>query len=569
MEKVIQALVGAWILVLLCSSAWAWRTNITGAATSSSDRAHAATVDGEGNVLAVGVTQNTDGGDFAVIKLEGVSGAELWRQVINGTANGFDEARAVTVDARGDVVAVGVTTNSGTGSDFTVIKFHGASGAELWRQVINGSHTFDTRDGAHAVGMDAAGNVVAAGFTTNTGTSRDFTLIKFDGATGAELWRQVINGTANGFDEADAITINASGDVVAAGHTENADIFGDFIVVKFDGATGAELWRQEINRAGNGFDSANAVTVDAAGHVVVAGEISTIGDFFVEFIVVKLDGVSGAELWRQVIGGGFAHAVAVDARGDVVAAGLTGVFPTSLEEFTVVKFDGASGAELWRQLLPGIPGGPDDEAFAVSLDGAGDVVAAGRISFDFAVAKLDGASGAELWRQVINGTRPGSAVDQAVAVAVDARGDVVAAGRLDNSGTFFDFMVVKLRGTNGADFSPTTEVAIAIRPRIDPNRINPNSIGHIRVAILSGNGFDATEVLPNTVRFGANGTEAAPVNFVLRDVDGDGNRDMILRFLIQETGIECGQTSALLTGETSAKQLIQGSDSITTVRCHN
>jgi uncharacterized delta-60 repeat protein len=568
MEKVVQALIGAWVLALSYSSAWAWQTNINGTATSSSDRAHAVTVDGEGNVLAVGVTQNTDGGDFTVIKLEGASGAELWRQEINGTADGFDEARAVTVDARGDVVAVGVTTNSGTGTDFTVIKFDGASGAELWRQVINGTHTLDTRDEAHAVAMDAADNVVAAGFTTNNGTSRDLTLIKFDRATGDELWRQVINGTRNGFDEADAVTVDASGDVVVAGHTENADIFGDFTVVKFDGATGVELWRRVINGVGNGFDSANAVTVDDAGHVLAAGEISTIGGFFVEFIVVKLDGVSGSELWRQVLGGGFAHAVVMDARGDVVAAGLTSA-PTTLEDFTVVKLDGASGTELWRQLLTGLPVGLDDEAFAVTVDVAGDVVAAGRIGFDFAVAKLDGASGAELWRQLINGTRPVSAIDEAVAVAVDARGDVVAVGRLDNNGTFLDFIVVKLRGTDGADFSPTTEVAIAIRPRIDPNRINPNSTGHVRVAILSGDGFDATTVLPNTVRFGATGTEAAPVNFVLRDVDGDGNRDMILRFLIQETGIECGQTSAFLSGETSAGQLIEGSDSIKTVRCNN
>ena len=119
------------------------------------------------------------------------------------------------------------------------------------------------------------------------------------------------------------------------------------------------------------------------------------------------------------------------------------------------------------------------------------------------------------------------------------------------------------------DFQRMIGLGIAIRPRIDPNRINPNSTGHIRVAILSGNGFDATTVLPNTVRFGATGSEAAPVSFVLRDVNGDGNVDMILRFLIQETDIQCGQTSALLTGETSAQQLIQGSDSVKTVRCNN
>ena len=67
----------------------------------------------------------------------------------------------------------------------------------------------------------------------------------------------------------------------------------------------------------------------------------------------------------------------------------------------------------------------------------------------------------------------------------------------------------------------TPEVIVDIRPRGEANRINPNSDKEIRVAILTGNGFNAATVDPNTVRFGATGTEAAPVNFALRDVDGD------------------------------------------------
>jgi subtilisin len=113
----------------------------------------------------------------------------------------------------------------------------------------------------------------------------------------------------------------------------------------------------------------------------------------------------------------------------------------------------------------------------------------------------------------------------------------------------------------------TPEVIVDIRPRGEANRINPNSDKEIRVAILTGNGFNAATVDPNTVRFGATGTEAAPVNFALRDVDGDGDTDMVLRFEIQDTGIKCGDTSASLTGRTFSGLSFSGSDSIKTVRC--
>jgi acetyltransferase-like isoleucine patch superfamily enzyme len=110
-------------------------------------------------------------------------------------------------------------------------------------------------------------------------------------------------------------------------------------------------------------------------------------------------------------------------------------------------------------------------------------------------------------------------------------------------------------------------VSVDVRPKKDANRINPNSDKDINVAIFSVNGFDATGVDTNTVRFGATGTEAAPVHIALRDVDGDGNRDMVLRFQIPHTGIKCGDTSASLTGQSFAGLTFIGSSPIKTVQC--
>jgi hypothetical protein len=111
------------------------------------------------------------------------------------------------------------------------------------------------------------------------------------------------------------------------------------------------------------------------------------------------------------------------------------------------------------------------------------------------------------------------------------------------------------------------EVRIDIRPQGQANRIDPASDRRVGVAILSEDGFDPATVIADTVRFGATGVEAAPVNAVLRDADGDSDIDMVLRFRIQDTGIQCGQTSAVLTGQTASGHTIAASDAVRTVGC--
>lgn len=80
--------------------------------------------------------------------------------------------------------------------------------------------------------------------------------------------------------------------------------------------------------------------------------------------------------------------------------------------------------------------------------------------------------------------------------------------------------------------------------------------------------FDATTVDPTTVLFGLTGTETVPVHYAWEDVDGDGDIDIILHFKTQDTGINCEDTSATLTGTTFDGQAIKGTDSIKTVGCH-
>ncbi len=59
------------------------------------------------------------------------SGAWAWQVNINGTANCRDHSLAVAVDAAGDVVAAGSTTDTGTFEDFTVVKLSGIDGSDF------------------------------------------------------------------------------------------------------------------------------------------------------------------------------------------------------------------------------------------------------------------------------------------------------------------------------------------------------------------------------------------------------------------------------------------------------
>ena len=80
--------------------------------------------------------------------------------------------------------------------------------------------------------VDTQDNVLAAGYTENTGTGADFTVVKFS-PEGTLLWRQALNGTANSIDGASSMAVDTDGDVLAAGATRNIGTAFDLTVAKF------------------------------------------------------------------------------------------------------------------------------------------------------------------------------------------------------------------------------------------------------------------------------------------------------------------------------------------------
>jgi Thrombospondin type 3 repeat len=389
-----------------------WRRTLDNSA--SSDQANSLALDPADNILAAGNTQNNvTGRDMMVAKISGANGGELWRRQIDGTGGDFpeapqDEARGVAVDGAGNVAVVGtLLTNSSALTDFTVLKLRASDGAELWRRGINGTGINSTDSGA-AVAVDGSGDVLAVGSTINSTTGlSDLTVVKLNGGDGTVLWRRDIDGTFQAQDIGTAVAVEPTGDVLAAGSTRNTGTEEDLTVVKLSGSSGAELWRANVTGTdATGADLAWAVSVDPGNDVVAAGYIDNSGGQL-DAAVVKLSGSTGGEIWRRTIDGSqhgveMMFGVATDGAGNVAAAGRIYNRSPRFDDFLVVKLSGSTGSELWSRELNGTQGA-SDEARAVTIDAVGDVVAAGSThnagtGLDFTVVKSKGTDGKDFFQ---------------------------------------------------------------------------------------------------------------------------------------------------------------------------
>ncbi|MBN8584530.1 MAG: SBBP repeat-containing protein [Ignavibacteria bacterium] len=424
------------------SQQWATRYN---GSSNGSDYANDIKIDLAGNIIVTGTSQGSNDLNYMTIKYNS-AGVQQWIRTYDGL-QGEDVAEAVAVDFSGNVFVTGRSSVSGSGFNFYTQKMN-SSGTVLWGTYYNGPGNGD--DKAHAIVVDALGNVYVGGVSTGSGTGPDFCLVKYN-AAGVQQWAYRYNAPANSWDELVDFKIDAAGNNLYLTGFGNygAPDYSDYVTIKVNSA-GTQQWIKRYN--GGGSDQATSITVDASGNSYVTGWFSD-ANSWESYSTVKYNS-AGTQIW-------FAHydgpGQRIDIPADIETDASGNVFVTGrsqganlLYDFATVKYN-SSGAQQWANRWIGIGSNQYSYASALELDAAGNVYVGGysgasAILLDYAVVRYSNA-GAQQWWIKYNGPAGGN--DIISSIVLDGSANVYVTGSSAGSGTGNDMATIKYSQTVG------------------------------------------------------------------------------------------------------------------------
>lgn len=368
----------AYVAKISPSGQWQWAAgNSSTSNYPSGVQLHAVTVDATGNVYAAGVVGSGYGASLGSVALNGpgsgsggflfvakLSAAGQWQWARQTTATGFEPyatPNALAVDATGALYVGGqlagaghvfgsttlsaVSASTANGYDAFVAKL---TAAGQWQWAVRAGGTGE--ETVNDLALGSGGTISVVGSYSLTDLTLGSTVLgsnrqgnAFVGQlSAAGQWQWASSSTTGGERQVKAVATDAAGNTYVAGSFHGRQTFGsttlssnggDAFVGKLD-ASGQWLW--VVRGGGSSFDQINALTLDAAGNVYVAGEFASADARFgtplvsnggryvgTDLWVAKLSG-SGQWQWATSAGGtgdDSAQGIAVDAAGNVSIVG--------------------------------------------------------------------------------------------------------------------------------------------------------------------------------------------------------------------------------------------------------
>jgi len=433
----------------------AWPARYNG---SSDDQAKAVAVDAAGNVYVTGFSVGSDGyQDYLTIKYNS-SGKRQWLARYNGPGKHNDAAQALAVDVAGNVYVTGYCYNkSGTSTFYATLKYN-STGVLQWARTYNDS-LGNGDDKAVAIAVDGAGNVFVTGVGADFDGRSDFVTIKYDNL-GAQQWRRRFEGPKDNGAVATALALDNSGNVYVTGCVFNLNGVADIATVKYAN-NGIERWFRTYNGLGNAGDEATALAICPAGNVYVAG-VSTGANGHRGYVTIKYNG-GGTRLWDMRYDGPSSladalRAITVDNGSNVYVTGSSPA-QNGFADYATLKYD-SNGIQQWLARYNG-PANQEDVATSLAVDANGNVFVTGYsarqnggVQHDYATIKYN-SGGIKQWLSRYNG--PGGANDLASALKLDAHGNVFVTGYSFGAGGSNDYATVKYTTSGGSVASEELE----------------------------------------------------------------------------------------------------------------
>ncbi len=224
-----------------------------------------------GRILVAGASANAPGSwDFAAIKYNQNTGAQLAVNRNSASGVGLDEVYGAAVDGTGNIYLTGRALVVDEGFNMKTVKLDTSINV-VWTRSYDHAALDDE---AHGILVDLSDNVYVTGWVTNDDGSKSFETIKYNNV-GTPQWHKEENAQNVGLDAyALKISATATSDIIVAGNVNNGASL-DFLSVIYN-SDGDRLWLEQYDSPNKDNDKVNFVKADAAGIFYVGGKSYTI-----------------------------------------------------------------------------------------------------------------------------------------------------------------------------------------------------------------------------------------------------------------------------------------------------
>ncbi|MFH1368656.1 MAG: FG-GAP-like repeat-containing protein [Elusimicrobiota bacterium] len=296
-------------------------------------------------------------------------GADGWMSRFSGGSFGDDVYNSVTTDPSGNVIAAGYT-GIGANQDILVKKFN-SSGTVLWTRYYNSAA--NGYDAANGVAADPSGNIIVAGYTQRTDLAEGYNIWvrKYD-SNGTVLWTDTYNSPADDYDSAQSVSVDVGDIIYVVGSIKRSDISeDDNIWLRKYNPNGNIVWTSTYASVGNYSDIGKSVYVKG-GNVYVAGEVYNIATGYDIFAARFNDANGLLQMATTFTGAGsfadYGNGITADSLGNFFVAGSYYDSVNSKQVGWVSEFNSA-GVLVATKTYAG--GANTNSAQSVALDGNG------------------------------------------------------------------------------------------------------------------------------------------------------------------------------------------------------